>query len=355
MAKRTGKVTSASVCLEADRLIASGQRPTVPAIREALGGGSPTTINEHLTDWFRSVGQRIANPEAFGVRKGDAPAEIWDLCEKLWELALDRSKADYNVEVDGRVRTSGEQARLALEDARMQRGEKAALAERLATVEADLSAERARLARRTQELTEARDTIRTVEGSLEQAHVTRAQDLQAHAAALSTAKAECDAMRKALEEKRLELASAIDEAKTRDTELRRASMLDLDRERTEKKTAQARVDRLTEDLNLARENAAIATANGASLKSRLQDADTRSAAAEQVWTSRVDEVTARAVAAEARLVEHQEMMTQRVLADDQALKLLREIATAVASSPTKSGQPAARAVQAAGLESAEKP
>jgi hypothetical protein len=43
--------TTTEIHAIADRLAATGQRPTLAAVRKELGGGSFTTISEAMKDW----------------------------------------------------------------------------------------------------------------------------------------------------------------------------------------------------------------------------------------------------------------------------------------------------------------
>ena len=44
-------ITYEQVASAADALVGQGDRPTIQAVREALGTGSPNTIHRHLTQW----------------------------------------------------------------------------------------------------------------------------------------------------------------------------------------------------------------------------------------------------------------------------------------------------------------
>ncbi|WP_343878783.1 DNA-binding protein, partial [Cupriavidus pauculus] len=44
-------ITFEQVAAAADALVGEGQQPTIRAIRERLGTGSPNTVHKHLTAW----------------------------------------------------------------------------------------------------------------------------------------------------------------------------------------------------------------------------------------------------------------------------------------------------------------
>ncbi len=68
----------------ADALDAGGQRPTLAALRKAVGGGSFTTISEAMKEWWASRALREAPtrepaPAVVGERLGVVADEIWAL------------------------------------------------------------------------------------------------------------------------------------------------------------------------------------------------------------------------------------------------------------------------------------
>ncbi|HMW86471.1 MAG TPA: DNA-binding protein, partial [Nitrospira sp.] len=44
-------ITFEQVAAAADALVGEGQQPTIRAVRERLGTGSPNTVHKHLTAW----------------------------------------------------------------------------------------------------------------------------------------------------------------------------------------------------------------------------------------------------------------------------------------------------------------
>ena len=68
----------------ADALDAGGQRPTLAALRNAVGGGSFTTISEAMKEWWagralREAPAREPAPAVVGERLGEVASEIWAL------------------------------------------------------------------------------------------------------------------------------------------------------------------------------------------------------------------------------------------------------------------------------------
>ncbi len=75
-------ITTADVHAAADLITASGQQPTLAAVRTALGGGSFTTISEAMKSW-KAAQQAAATPiremapAAVTERMGELAVEIW--------------------------------------------------------------------------------------------------------------------------------------------------------------------------------------------------------------------------------------------------------------------------------------
>lgn len=84
-------ITQDQIFTAADGLDATGQNPTLAAVRKALGGGSFTTISEAMTEWKARKAAK-ASP----VRE-PAPAAITDRLAafgtELWLLALELANA----------------------------------------------------------------------------------------------------------------------------------------------------------------------------------------------------------------------------------------------------------------------
>ncbi|GAB2799394.1 hypothetical protein GCM10027040_28240 [Halomonas shantousis] len=98
-----------------DTLLKRQENPSVQRIREVLGTGSFTTINEHLREWRTRREENRDMPAASGVPE---PLEKWtqELWDKAQELAVEHL-AHYREQADRRVSEAQEQARQAWREA----------------------------------------------------------------------------------------------------------------------------------------------------------------------------------------------------------------------------------------------
>lgn len=85
-------ITYEQVAAQADKLVADGQQPTIRAIREALGTGSPNTVHKHLSVW------RAARPQA-QAQAPDLPGELVLSIAQEIERAAARARS----EIEGRL------------------------------------------------------------------------------------------------------------------------------------------------------------------------------------------------------------------------------------------------------------
>jgi len=76
----------------ADQLTASGQRPTLAAVRKALGGGSYTTLQQAMSEWkaARQESQPVAAPEA---PPPSVTERMTQATAALWQIALETANA----------------------------------------------------------------------------------------------------------------------------------------------------------------------------------------------------------------------------------------------------------------------
>ena len=178
----------------ADALDAAGQRPTLAALRKAVGGGSFTTISEAMKEWWagralREAPAREPAPAVVGERLGEVAGEIWALAlqvanERLAgeREAFDAARVQAELEkqeaveladavsaelelLQGKVSALEEAERTARQEAVALREQLAASRERAATAEArgaeierradDLNAELARVNGQNAELVSA--------------------------------------------------------------------------------------------------------------------------------------------------------------------------------------------------------
>ncbi len=96
-------ITFEQVAAAADALVGEGQQPTIRAIRERLGTGSPNTVQKHLTAW------REARPVAAA-----AAPELPQALTAAIAAEIERAAAQARAEIEGRlVQAQGEAAELA--------------------------------------------------------------------------------------------------------------------------------------------------------------------------------------------------------------------------------------------------
>jgi len=82
-------VSALDVQHAADALLHRGQKPSVAAVREHLGGGSPNTVGPLLEQYWRGLGKRIpAGPEALER----VPESLARMTEALWLRSLDEAR-----------------------------------------------------------------------------------------------------------------------------------------------------------------------------------------------------------------------------------------------------------------------
>jgi len=78
------KASRVRVFQAADRILRTGRRPTVEAIRELLGGGSPNSVTTYIQDWYQDLGSRLVATEEPLV---GFPREAVSLMAELWRIA----------------------------------------------------------------------------------------------------------------------------------------------------------------------------------------------------------------------------------------------------------------------------
>jgi hypothetical protein len=83
--QRRASVSYAELERAATTLLRSGLKPGIESVRQALGGGSPQTIQTHLNRFWRELGQRIDGPAPALTRM---PSDVADLADELWQRAL---------------------------------------------------------------------------------------------------------------------------------------------------------------------------------------------------------------------------------------------------------------------------
>ena len=120
-----------------ERLLQSGERPTIERVRATLGTGSPNTLTRMLDIWWQGLHERLT-AQRRSAAIPDAPGAVVHAASALWNTAV--QAAGEAVERDlGQTREALNAQRLALE------GEKQVMAAALAAAqEAQSHAEQAR-------------------------------------------------------------------------------------------------------------------------------------------------------------------------------------------------------------------
>jgi hypothetical protein len=86
---RDGAINVLDVQRAADALLRQGIKPSVAALREQLGGGSPNTLTPMLARYWETLGTRLATgPEALDR----VPESLARVTELLWRRALEEAR-----------------------------------------------------------------------------------------------------------------------------------------------------------------------------------------------------------------------------------------------------------------------
>ena len=88
---RIPKASRSKVWEAADAiLLGTGERPTVEAIRQRLGGGSPNSVTAYLNEWYRELAERLSAADApiEGI-----PIAALALLRDLWRVAREGQSA----------------------------------------------------------------------------------------------------------------------------------------------------------------------------------------------------------------------------------------------------------------------
>jgi Plasmid replication region DNA-binding N-term len=86
---RDSAISVLDVQRAADALLRQGIKPSVAAVREQLGGGSPNTLTPLLSKYWETLGQRLgAGPESLER----VPESLARVTELLWRRALEEAR-----------------------------------------------------------------------------------------------------------------------------------------------------------------------------------------------------------------------------------------------------------------------
>jgi hypothetical protein len=86
---REGAIGLLDVQRAADALLRQGRKPSVAAIREQLGGGSPNTVTPLLAKYWENLGSRLGDGAQSLERVPESLARVTEL---LWRRALDEAR-----------------------------------------------------------------------------------------------------------------------------------------------------------------------------------------------------------------------------------------------------------------------
>lgn len=221
-----------------DSLLLAGARPTIERVRQTIGRGSPNTVSPYLDSWFKQLGTRIQDPNAFTANsaRSATPDPVTQAAKLLWEAAVEQSRVDF--------------------DQRLQDG--------LTTAESGLAAQRLRAELAQAEATEAtrQNAALLLELRAFDTVVEQGRLLQAAADAnLNSAKRELQQLRERLGAAVTELAAdrasarqEIDLALNRSVAAERRAALDMDSERTARAKAERRAEALEKKLAALQED-----------------------------------------------------------------------------------------------------
>jgi Plasmid replication region DNA-binding N-term len=86
---RDSAISALDVQRAADTLLRQGIKPSVAAVRDQLGGGSPNTLTPLLSKYWETLGQRLgAGPESLER----VPENLARVTELLWRRALEEAR-----------------------------------------------------------------------------------------------------------------------------------------------------------------------------------------------------------------------------------------------------------------------
>src|SRR5580658_2929381 len=124
---REGAVGLLDVQRAADALLRHGRKPSVAAIREHLGGGSPNTITPLLAKYWEKLGSRLGEGPESLERVPEALARVTEL---LWRRALEEARERLKILHPDEATTAVEELQeqlgklsMALAEARAREGE----------------------------------------------------------------------------------------------------------------------------------------------------------------------------------------------------------------------------------------
>jgi len=222
-------ITETDVWQAADALLLAGDRPTIERIRQQIGRGSPNTVSPYLDTWFRGLGARIKDPQAFSAPAA-LPDPIHQAAAHFWAVALATAQTEIGTELASE-RNGLAEGRAQLEAKRLEFAVEAD--KQLARQEGLDAAMRATAA----QLRAANDRIAPLEQQLAECAV-EATELQAQSIAVAKDR---DALRMQLESERTGHEAARVQVEERAAAHEQRWSLEVDRSREATKQVQAQL------------------------------------------------------------------------------------------------------------------
>lgn len=153
-------ITYEQVAAVADSLVGEGQQPTIQAIRERLGTGSPNTVHKHLTTW------RESRPVATAM-----VVELPQALSAAISAEIERAAAQARAEIEGRlVQSQSEATELAAAGEALE-VERDALIEQVAELTRDRDMLAGKAAEQAGEIEKQREQIKREQEAAESARV----------------------------------------------------------------------------------------------------------------------------------------------------------------------------------------
>ncbi len=166
--------TKEEIWAAAQALADAGERPTLAAVRKAVGGGSFTTISEAMAEWRALQEQPKVTvdpaPERIGVQAAELANSLWAQASALAHEKLQTERAALEASRQELERERTEAAELAdglSVEIEQMRGENQALEAKIVALTATLEGQRQEIERRRQEATEAREEAAGLRGQVE--------------------------------------------------------------------------------------------------------------------------------------------------------------------------------------------
>ncbi len=270
-------ITQEDVWKAADALLLEGARPTIERVRQKIGRGSPNTVSPYLDTWFRGLGARIDNAQAFaptgssaaeGSGRTGLPSPVAEAAGQLWRadqeaarLELDQEAGQLRAETERQHELLAQERQAVQEQARRLQAREGDLQEAIAMLKSQLHAAEARaqaLAQEQQRTIERLADMASQVRESRQAHDRLLEQMQSERADHASERARADERARAHETRWLNELDAAREA---------ARRLQQQLERTAK-AADARQEKMNEALAQSRQ----ATVQAEGARAQLQEA-----------------------------------------------------------------------------------